>query len=83
MGATWCNCCHDDKIGREVPGKENIYIQQNTKLIVLYYLRNKLIGLGLYSLEKRKLWRDLTAAFQCFKGHYRKYGMDHFIRVQW
>ena len=34
----------------------------------------------MFSLEKRRLWRDLIAAFQYLKGGYRKDGEGLFIR---
>jgi len=37
--------------------------------------------LGLFSLEKRRLRSDLTAAFQYLKGAYRKDGEGLFTRV--
>jgi len=37
--------------------------------------------LGLFSLEKRRLWGDLIAAFQYLEGAYRKDGEGLFTRV--
>ena len=35
----------------------------------------------MFSLEKRRLWRDLIAAFQYLMGAYRKAGVGLFTRV--
>ena len=42
---------------------------------------NRLRELGLFSLEKRRLWGDLTAAFQYVKGAYKQEGSQLFTRV--
>jgi len=55
-----------------------------TKMIRgLKYLsyEDRLRELGLVSLEKRRPWGDLTAAFQYLKGAYRKDGEGLFTRV--
>ena len=42
---------------------------------------DRLRELGLFSLEKRRCWGDLRAAFQYLKGAYRKDGEGLFTRV--
>jgi len=42
---------------------------------------DRLIELGLFSLEKRRLQADLRAAFQHLKGGYKKAGEGVFTRV--
>jgi len=41
----------------------------------------RLRELGLFSLEKRRLWGDHTVAFQYLKGAYKQEGEQLFMRV--
>lgn len=41
----------------------------------------RLTELGLFSVEKKKLWDDLIAAFQYLNGAYKQEGSELFTRV--
>ena len=43
--------------------------------------KDRLRELGLFGLEKRRLWGDLIAAFQHLKGAYKQEGRQLFTRV--
>ncbi|KFQ24623.1 hypothetical protein N331_01772, partial [Merops nubicus] len=45
-----------------------------------FYYEDRLRELGLFSLEKRRLWRDLIATLQYLKGAYKKAGEGLFTR---
>lgn len=44
--------------------------------------KERLRELGLFSLEKRQLWGDLTVAFQYLKGTHKQAGEQLFTRVE-
>ena len=44
-------------------------------------LRKRLRDLGMFSLQKRRLWGDLIAAFQYLKGAYKKGGTQLFAQT--
>ena len=46
-----------------------------------FHYKDRLRELGLFSLEKRRLWGDLIAAFQYLKGAYKQEGNQLFERV--
>ena len=52
-----------------------------TKMISGLSYEDRLTELGLFSLEKRRLQRDLIAAFQYLKGAYKKSGEGLFARA--
>ena len=57
--------------------------EEDTKIIRgLEHLsyKERLRDLGLFSLEKGKLWQDLVVAFQYFKGGYRQEVDQHFTQ---
>ena len=56
-------------------------VQRRTTMMINLSYEDRLRQLGLFSLEKRRLWGDLRAAFQYLKGAYRKDGEGLFTRV--
>jgi len=61
------------------------WVQRGTTKIMkgikhLFY-EARLTELGLFTLEKRRLWEDLVAVFRYLKGTYKKVGEGLFSRA--
>ena len=52
-------------------------VQRWATEMILPYKEDRLRELGLFSLEKRRLWGDLRVAFQYLRWTVRKKGTDH------
>ena len=52
-----------------------------TRGLEYLHYEDRLRQLGLFSLEKRRLWGDLIAAFQYLKGAFKQEGNQLFERV--
>ena len=78
---TWSPQCKNDRELLEV----QVQVQRRaTKMIRgLEHLpfEDRMREFGLFSLEKRRLWGDLIAAFQYLKGAYKQEGSQLFERV--
>jgi len=57
-------------------------LEESHRLEHLFY-EERLRELGLFSLQNRRLWGDLLAAFQYLKGAYRNDRENIFSRACW